>query len=159
MPKKNLPDINTVIADFPDINFVENEEFYWSAKTKTVFYNKGELVEKNGIYRLLHEIGHALSGHKNYTSGIQLLKFETQAWKEACEIAKNYGLVINNEQIENCLDSYRDWLHLRSTCPQCKTVAIEANSNQYHCFNCFQKWKVPSDQRARHYRLKLVKAT
>ncbi len=156
MPKTNLPSISDIKASFPQFNFSEHEVFHWSPQNQTVFYNQIDILERSGIYQLLHEIGHALCSHTNYTSGVTLLKMETQAWTKAQEIAKDYNLKIDPERIERCLDSYRDWLHLRSACPQCQSVSIETSNNQYHCFNCMQKWKVPTDQRSRHYRLKFA---
>lgn len=156
MPKIKLPSVSKLASNFPDINFVEDSEFYWSAIDQTVYYDSSQILQAEGIYRLLHELGHALCEHKSYGSGVQLLKLETQAWSKAQEIAKRYNIIIDKEQIESCLDSYRDWLHLRSTCPTCQTVAIENTPDQYHCFNCFQKWSVPKDQRRRHYRLKKI---
>ena len=159
MPKTSLPSLTAIIADFPDITFLEDDEFYWSALTQTVYYDANEVSTTSGTYRLLHELGHALCQHQSYGSGVQLLKLETQAWAKAQEVAKKYDICIDENQIESCLDSYRDWLHLRSTCPTCQAIAIENTPDQYHCFNCFQKWKVPKDQRRRHYRLKLVRGT
>ena len=159
MLKKNLPDIYTFKKDFPAIKFKEHSEFYWSAFDKTIYYHPKILNTEEGLYRILHEIGHALSDHTNFTSGIQLLKFEAEAWQQAKELAVKYAVIIEDDFIETCLDSYRDWLHLRSTCPDCKNIAVESDSNQYHCFNCFSQWKVPQDQRTRHYRLKLAHPT
>lgn len=157
MLKKNLPSILTISEDFPTINFKADDEFYWSAQINTVFYVENELNKKSGIYRLFHEIGHALSNHQTFSSGIQLIKLESEAWLKAKEIAERYNLNISDDQIEKCLDSYRDWLHLRSICPECSIVGVEANPSQYRCFNCLQNWKVPVNQRSRNYRLKQVK--
>lgn len=155
MPKTILPKISEIKKRFSQFSFAQHKVFHWSPRDNCIYYDPEELKQPEGIYQLLHEIGHALSGHKNYTSGIQLLKFEAEAWKQARELATSYGLKINPKQIERCLDSYRDWLYLRSTCPKCDTIAVETEANRYHCFNCFQKWKVPSSQRTRHYRLRL----
>ena len=157
MLKKNLPSIFTISEDFPAINFRANNEFYWSAQKKTVFYIKNELNKESGIYRLFHEIGHALSNHQTFSSGIQLIKLESEAWTKAKSVANKYDLIISDEQIEKCLDSYRDWLHLRSICPQCSIVGVESDPSHYRCFNCLQNWKVPVNQRTRHYRLKQVR--
>jgi len=108
MPKTNLPSLTAIIADFPDITFVEDDEFYWSALTQTVYYDANEVSTTSGTYRLLHELGHALCQHQSYGSGVQLLKLETQAWAKAQEVAKKYDICIDENQIESCLDSYRD---------------------------------------------------
>lgn len=159
MPKTVVINPRLLMSDFKDISFVEADEFYWSAKNNTVYYNSDRLQKIEGVYRLIHEIGHATSDHKNFQSGVQLLSLETEAWESAKKIAGRYGITIDSEYIENCLDSYRDWLHTRSTCPNCKTVSVEADENVYKCFNCLQKWRVSSDQRSRCYRQKMATTT
>jgi len=156
MQKINLPNIKTVQADFPQFSFGDHNVFHWSPADNCVYYVSKELSTSQGLYQLLHELGHAICAHKNYESGVELLKIEVEAWNMAQEIATKYSLKIDQKQIDQCLDSYRDWLHLRSTCPNCDSISIETNPNYYHCFNCFQKWKVPVNQRTRHYRLKLT---
>jgi len=146
--------LSQVFDDFPALKFKESEEFYFSAKDNCIYYNKKHAQTELGTFQLLHEIGHALSGHHHYESGIQLIKMESEAWSKAKNIAKQYDLEIPAELVEHCLDSYRDWLHLRSLCPNCKSVSVETDSASYHCFNCLQKWTVPTDQRSRCYRLK-----
>ena len=158
MPKTNLPSITVVIRDFPQLTLRESEDFYYSSRDKCVYYNKAHTQTEAGLFQLFHEIGHALSSHHHYDSGIQLLKMEAEAWKEAKAIAQTYKLTIPDDLIEHCLNSYRDWLHLRSTCPTCKNIAIEEKLNCYHCFNCYQKWSVPTDQRSRSYRHKVVRS-
>lgn len=155
MPKTNLPNILELKKRFSQFSFEKHEIFHWSPRTNTVYYNTEELNSEAGIFQLLHEVSHALCGHTSYTSGIQLVKIEAEAWQKAKELAQDYGLKIPQKQIERCLDSYRDWLHLRSTCPECGTIALETASNHYKCFNCLQKWSVPVNQRSRKYRLKL----
>ncbi|MFO0970892.1 MAG: hypothetical protein U0520_00865 [Candidatus Saccharimonadales bacterium] len=156
MPKTILPNISIIKQQFRQFSFKEHEVFHWSPRDNCIYYDPIKLTRAAGVYQLLHEIGHALSGHTNYESGIQLLKMETEAWQQAQRIAKSYNLKISETQIERCLDSYRDWLHLRSKCPSCSTTAVETEANLFHCFNCLQDWKVPADQRSRSYRLKLV---
>lgn len=153
-PKTNLPSITDIVNRFSQFTFTPHEVFHWSPKENTVYYCAKDLTKPEGIFQLLHEIGHGLAGHTTYESGIQLLKIEAEAWKYAKKIATSYSLTVKTEQIEQCLDSYRDWLYLRSSCPNCRTVAVETSTNHYHCFNCLQKWKSPADQRTRHYRQK-----
>lgn len=146
-----------ILGDFPDITFKVSDEYFWSAKTNTIHYVPSRLHTIEGVYRLIHEIGHAINQHKNYESGVQLLSLETEAWETATEIAKRYDITIDPNYVESCLDSYRDWLHARSSCPNCKTVSVEVNESEYKCFNCLQKWCVSGDQRTRCYRQKLKK--
>lgn len=154
MQKMHLPSLQVLRRDFPAITFTQDESFHWSPKLKTVFYEADAVETIEKLQQLFHEIGHAVCGHTKFTSGIQLLRLETEAWARAKVIARKYGITIQQTKIEQCLDSYRDWLHLRSSCPNCTTVATEIEDNTYRCFTCLQQWKVPLDQRSRRYRLK-----
>lgn len=156
MQKTSLPKINQLTADFSQFNFEPAKLFYWSASNNTVYYNPKDITKIEGIFRLLHEVGHALLAHKSYESGIELIRLESQAWQKAKKLADTYDLIIDQQQIESCLDSYRDWLHLRSTCPNCQAISTETSVNQYRCFNCGQKWKVPVSQLSKHYRMKQI---
>lgn len=149
-----LPSIESVREDFGQITFQPSQDFYYSAHDKCIYFVPAYLSSEAGIFQLFHEMGHALEGHHHFESGIELLKMEAEAWRRAKHIANQYGLEIPADLIEHCLDTYRDWLHLRSTCPTCKNVAVEIDANEYHCFNCRQKWSVSADQRSRCYRLK-----
>ena len=156
MPKTELLNLNRLITDFPQFTFEEHEVFHWSPRHTTVYYNSAKLERPEGIFQLLHELSHALLDHIYYESGIELLRMGAAAWEKARELAKRYDIKISSKHVERCLDSYRDWLHLRSTCPNCKSISLEVSPNSYHCFNCSQRWNVPKDQRSRRYRLKQV---
>lgn len=156
MPKTTSSQLPQVVMNrYSEFDFREADAFYWSAADQTVYYDPDRLDTNSGLYTLIHELGHALHGHKTFTSGAQLLKYEVDAWEKAKEVANEFGITIDAEHIETCLDTYRDWLHRRSLCPTCKAVSTEVDENTYRCFNCAQHWSVPVDQRARCYRLKL----
>lgn len=159
MVKTNSLTIKDVSALFPEFSFAEHEVFHWSPSKNCVFYNPELLKQPQGMYQLLHEISHALLGHTHFGSGVELLRMETDAWEKAKQLATENNIAIDNQHIERCLDSYRDWLHMRSTCPNCQNIAAEVENNTYHCFNCFQKWTVPKNQRSRYYRLKSASKT
>lgn len=144
-----------IFEDHKQIQFAKSEVFYWSARDNTVFYNPTLLDTLVGIYKLLHETGHALLKHTTFESAPELLSLEVAAWTKAKELASNYDVTVDQDYIESCLDSYRDWLHKRSMCPNCKTASTETADSAYKCFNCSQKWVVSPDQRSRCYRQKL----
>ncbi len=144
------------MSDFPDFTFLEADEFYWSGKSRQIYVKKAELNSLGGLFQLFHELGHATLGHANFESAIQLLKMESDAWQQAAKIARSYDFEIDSEHIEHSLDTYRDWVHLRSVCPKCQAVGVETEANHYRCFNCRQNWQTPNDQRRRCYRKKLV---
>lgn len=158
MPKSILPSLQTIIEDFSQFSFHLSDDFYYSAREDCIYYNPAYLDDEAGVFQLLHEIGHALSGHHHFESGIELLRMETEAWNREQKIAANYQLVIPDAIVEHCIDSYRDWLHMRSQCPRCQNISIETSSSHYRCFNCGQEWSVPTHQRSRCYRLRSLQA-
>lgn len=140
--------------DFPEFSFVESNQFSWHAGTKNVSYRKSTLSDEHALWAILHEVGHALLNHTDYTSDIELLQIEVAAWEKAHELASRYGLHINQDYIEDCLDSYRDWLHVRATCPTCLVRCLQANTHTYQCHNCGTEWHVTRSRLCRPYRRK-----
>ncbi|HEY1835346.1 MAG TPA: hypothetical protein VGG13_00820 [Candidatus Saccharimonadales bacterium] len=137
--------------DYPAIQFVAAQSFYWSPATRQVFYNSK--TSANDTWSIVHELAHALLGHTAYSQDIELLQLEVAAWKKAEEIGKRYGIEIDSEHIEDCLDSYRDWLYKRSICPSCGTKSIQQDEvPQYQCFNCHDTWCVTPSRFCRPYR-------
>lgn len=132
-----------VSKDFPELNFVNGESFIWSPRTKTISYCTNQQSDDHGVWSLLHEIAHAELGHANYGTDFSLLKIETEAWAKAEVIASKYNIVIDPDHIQDCLDTYRDWLHKRAKCPSCSVVSIQRKDLTYQCFNCTTLWKVP----------------
>jgi len=49
---------------------------------------------------------------------------EAAAWEKALELAKTYGITLDQEVSEKHLNTYRDWMHARSTCPKCEATGI-----------------------------------
>lgn len=152
--KINVVSLTTIISDFPEFNFVESGQYYWSAEKNQVNYDPSSVESEAGLTQLIHELGHALLNHRNFTSAVELLKLE-RAWVEAKNIATRYGLKLNEELIEDALNTYRDWVHKRSLCPECGASAPEVEPDTYRCFNCSQKWQVPISQASRCYRMKI----
>jgi Mlc titration factor MtfA (ptsG expression regulator) len=130
--------IENIRKDFPDISFVKGREFSWSINNKTIEYSDNG----DSWPMLLHEIAHSLLNHNNYKSGIHLLNMERDAWIKAEELASNYDLTIDEEIIEKSLDTYRDWLHSRSKCPECGAIGFETEKYIHHCLECNNDWKV-----------------
>lgn len=137
MPPTSLP-VSKVIADYPQFAFVRGEVFKWSPSANTIYHTG--LTDETDAWSLLHELGHALLGHNTYISDVALLQYEALAWERAQELAKHYGCIINIDYIEDHLDTYRSWLHERSTCPTCGQNGIQTK-NTYSCINCRCVWR------------------
>jgi len=139
--------LHRIIDDFSqEFNFKRSSVFSWSSENETVYYSTAKTAAENAVWSLLHEIGHASLNHKQYTDDLELLMMEVAAWKKAKEIATRYYLVIDEDHIEDCLDSYRNWLHTRSRCIECKTHSFQIDQTTYQCYNCLTRWKVPASR-------------
>lgn len=139
--------------DFPGLDFASGEAFCWSPKTNTVMYNDRGQEEADG-WALLHEVGHAVLNHHNYSSDLELISLESKAWAEAKRLGEKYGHTIDPDHIEDCMDTYRDWLHQRSACPTCDTRSLQQDASHYRCHNCGQIWAVTASRFCRPYRRK-----
>jgi hypothetical protein len=158
------PLLERLRQDFTDINFVAGKAFCWSPNDRRVCY-KAEVssgstsptVQTSAVFSLLHEVGHALLEHRRYRLDFELLELELAAWQEARLLGKRYGITICEDHVQNCLDTYRDWLYRRSICPTCSTRALQQDSSpaqkpSYRCFNCHATWLVASSRFCRPYR-------
>ena len=139
-------------ANYPQLNFVGGSQFSWSPETQTVIYKEFAAGNKAG-WSLLHETGHALLEHKSYQADFELVQLEIAAWEKAKELAGDLGINIDPDHIEDCLDTYRDWLYKRSICPQCTNKCLQQDDFvHYRCFNCHTVWRVSMNRFCRAYR-------
>jgi len=145
--------ISRLSNDYPQFSFCESAKEHWSPRAKTIYFNPSDTPEKIR-FGILHELAHALLGHSSYGSDFELVKLESEAWVLAEKIGRKYKVTIGNDYIQNCLDTYRDWLHRRSTCPSCGTHVLQKDSESYECYNCQASWHVSSGRFVRPYRLK-----
>lgn len=136
--------------DYPTLSFMRGETACWSPRDNHVFYTDDA---SHGAAGLLHELAHALLNHQHYTSDVDLLHKEVAAWEKARALAVCYDIKLNNDHIEDCLDTYRDWLHKRSTCPNCLANGVQAHTSRYTCLNCSHAWRVSTSRLCRPYRL------
>lgn len=86
--------------------------------------------------QLLHELGHARCEHKFFATDPERLKMEREAWEEAKNLCKKYQVEYDEQVVEGMLDSYRDWLHQRSKCPDCGLTRYQTRDGKYHCPRC-----------------------
>jgi len=142
-------------SDFPSLSFAPGARFAWSPTTNQVLYRNDVTADDTpAIWALFHELGHALLGHNDYGSDFELLRLEASAWRRAETIAKQYDHSIDNEHVQDCLDTYRDWLYQRSTCPTCTACSLQIDQKTYCCFNCGTSWQVSKSRLCRAYRRK-----
>lgn len=122
----------------PGIAFTIGNTARWSRDEQTVYHNPGE---PHADWVLLHETAHALLDHSDYARDIELLALEREAWEYASHtLAPDYGVCINPAFINEHLDTYRDWLHAKSTCPACQSNGYESSPQQYACVHCGGTW-------------------
>lgn len=136
-------------ADFPQVQFVSSDRFQWSPEDKTIYFIEDG---KNHEWSLLHEAGHMLCKHVSYSHDLGLLRMEVEAWEKARKLADKYDYEIDEKHIDKCLDTYRDWIYKRSTCPICTQAGIEKTTGNYRCINCKHLWTVSSERFCRTYR-------
>ena len=122
-----------------DLVFLKGEFFSWDHTTHTITFNPSDPLAN--AY-LLHEFGHALLGHTDYSHDIELLQIERAAWDKAVKIAKEYEVSLDSDTVEDSLDTYRDWLHDRSLCPKCSATGIQIGALVYRCVACNASWRV-----------------
>jgi hypothetical protein len=138
---------------FPGLNFVAGNRFSWSPAKQQVIYKQGAGTSDTvAVWSLLHEVGHALLDHNNFNYDFELLRLEADAWTKAGELAVQLEQQIDPDHIQDCLDTYRDWLYQRSTCPICTNTSLQTDSHTYNCFNCGTVWHVSSSRLCRAYR-------
>lgn len=124
--------------DLPEITFSPGETFHWSPESRTVYYS-----DPADTASLLHEVAHALLGHAGYSRDIELLKMERDAWNLAVDtLSVKYEVAVDQDLAEDMLDTYRNWLHARSTCPKCEATGLQSAANLYSCLVCKGSWRV-----------------
>ena len=145
-------------SDYPAVIFEEGRTFYWSPKKQIVYFSTTISDNNTAVWSLLHELSHAVLKHLTYQSDFELLQLEIAAWQKAEELANKYSYQIDSDHIQDCLDTYRDWLYQRSTCPTCTSCSLQVDSRTYQCFNCSTTWRVSSSRLCRAYRQKQATA-
>lgn len=140
-----MPSIASLLAKINNdhsqrFSFIQGDQFRWSSSTQEITYNP---TDANAKAHILHELSHALLGHSEYERDIQLIGLERDAWHYAAEkLSFQYASPINNDVIQDSLDTYRDWLHARSTCPSCQATGLQIKKQLYKCIACHNQWRV-----------------
>lgn len=145
--------IRQIKISFPSIKFREGEIFVWRPRTRQILHPPLKNVQD--INSLLHEVAHAELEHIDFNLDIELLSHEVAAWEHTRhKLAPMFDIKIDENFIEEQLDTYRLWLHSRSLCPKCGHNGFQTNQNTYSCNNCRCLWHV---NEARICRLKRIR--
>jgi len=142
--------ISKLRADHPRLVFKPGLAHCWSPEHGQILYENTS--KTHNIEGLLHELGHARLQHKGYASDLELLQKEVDAWGEAQGLAKTYEVPFSDDHMQDCLDTYRDWIYKRSTCPKCLSTGLQRDEQHYHCINCAHVWGVTASRFCRPYR-------
>ena len=115
-------------SDFPEFKFVDGARFSFRPPRTIVIGSE----EPGDASLLLHELGHALCGHRDFDTSVRRVKMEREAWDKARELAPLYEVEFDDELVEGELDTYRDWLHRSKGRRQgCRPVV---GFQSYFCF-------------------------
>lgn len=143
----------------PYVDFLPANSFYWSPKNASVYYVPDLLKKPEGNWALIHETAHALLGHSRYESDYELLILEMETWEKSKQIGIKIHNKITEDHIQNCMDTYRNWLYSRSTCPNCSQNGLQISNLHYECVNCLKEWRVSKSRFCRSYRMFMHKET
>ena len=129
---KDIIFLNLLIKDYPNFRFTLGPKFTFRPPRTIVIGPK----EPFSRILTLHELGHAISRHKQFRTHVERLKMENEAWEEAKKLATHYNQPIDEDMVQNELDTYRDWLHQKSRCPKCGLTRFQTPDGDYHCPRC-----------------------
>ena len=118
--------------DFKDFRFLEGRKFAFRPP-KTIILGPPEPYSE---LLALHEVSHAILGHKDFKTDVSRLRMESEAWEKAKELAFKYKIEAEEDVIQEQLDTYRDWLHKKSRCPKCGLTRFQSADGIYHCPRC-----------------------
>jgi len=128
------------------------DDFKWSRDRRELMVGNSEGAD---LY-VLHELAHALLEHASFSLDIELLRQEREAWDMVRKtLAPLYDVRHDEELAQDALDTYREWLHSRSICPNCRLTSLQTKTSTYVCINCRRSWR-PNDARRvslRRYKL------
>lgn len=119
-------------SSYPQFIFREGKKFAFHPP-KTVVIGPQEPFWE---LLLLHEVSHAILGHKAFKTDVERLKMESEAWNQAEKLTKTLNIPFNTDFAESQLDSYRNWLHQKSLCKTCGLTRFETPDGKYHCPRC-----------------------
>jgi hypothetical protein len=139
--------IDEIKAAYPRLVLRRGDNFYYNASAMSITYDPSDRFV---CQLLLHEIGHYIAADPTPNSGVELIACEQRAWFIATStLSPRFEVKIDKDFVEDCLDTYRHWLHQRSTCSYCNITALEFSSSHYTCVACGRSWLANSAKTCR----------
>ena len=140
---KRLAFISDLKSEFKQFNFISSNRFKWHPEKSIYFDKNPDIPFEYFALQTLHELGHALEGHKDYKTDVKRLKMESEAWERARELLKThktwttrYKITYDEDFAEDNLDTYRDWLHKKSKCKICGLTRYQKKNGKWFCPKC-----------------------
>ena len=134
--KNNLESLLKLLSkDYPNFRFVKGSRFsFRPPKTIVIGPDEGEHTSM----LLFHELGHALSKKYSYKLGAERLKIEATAWQKGKKAYQKYPNLPSwdDDFVEDNLDTYRNWLHKKSTCKKCGLTMYQSPDKSWSCPYC-----------------------
>lgn len=132
MESPTNPYYSRIFAAFPDFSYKTGKKFAFRPP-RTIILGP---PEPRSELLLLHELSHALLGHKSFRTDVERLRIESAAWEKAKSLAKELNIPYSDDFAQSRLDSYRDWLHKKSLCKICHLTRYQTPDGVYHCPHC-----------------------
>ena len=124
--------LNKIKTTYPDFIYKEGKKLALPPP-KTIIIDPWE---PEYALLLLHELSHAILGHKSFRTDVERLRIESEAWDKAESLSKTFKIPFDRDFAEKELDSYRDWLHQKSLCKTCGITRFQTPDGKYHCPLC-----------------------
>ncbi len=137
LSSKNLDFLKDLISAYPEFTFRPGKKFSFRPP-KSIHY-----LEDNDNFRflLLHELAHALLGHFSFSTSLERLKIERDAWEKTRSLCAEYKIPFDESLAEAELNTYRDWVHQKTLCKCCGLSCLELNSESLYCPFCQKTYK------------------
>lgn len=153
-----MPSTNSLLEQvqqaFEHLQFKVGDQFEWHPKDATILYDPDD---PDFDAHLLHELGHAVLRHDTYERDVDLIAMERDAWQTArMDLGPRFNVSVEGDLIHHDMDTYRDWLHARSTCPHCGSNGLQIKKAEYKCVTCRKSWRV---NQAKHCQLRRYRLT
>lgn len=133
-----MPSLKSLIAklraDYPTLVIQSGDRVKFTPPNKLFYAPDTTPLE------LLHELGHFLIKQNTYSSDIELVRIESEAWAQAQQLCAKYQVKWDDDIAQDHLDTYRDWLHVTSLCRNCNLAGYQDDAGLYHCALCGATW-------------------